>query len=85
MTNLDKNDILEMIRKEDETPLVLHWTGSDDEPSHTDAKSIYQEIKEMAGKGGHGTEEDLWEAAYICTEEDYKVEQAEINNADTEI
>jgi hypothetical protein len=75
MTNLDKKDLLDLVSKNDQTALVLHWEGAACRPSRETAASILREIDERVAEGED--ESFLWDIAYIMTEKEYKEEQSE--------
>jgi hypothetical protein len=73
---LDKNDIIEMANKGDKTQLVLHWEGDEIEPSTITAQGILDEIAERIANNEN--ESELWESAYIYTQDDYKLYESEM-------
>lgn len=75
MNLLDKEDLIEMVNKNDYRKLRLHWEGDYNEASEETAHSVLATIEEMVEEGQD--EKDLWDWAYICTEEDYIKEQKE--------
>jgi hypothetical protein len=81
-TNFNFAEVEEMDRS---TLLVLHWEGSDAEPTVYTPVCLIVEVEEQAQKkvddGEYGTLDEamayLDSIAYICTKEDYDEEQAE--------
>jgi isopropylmalate/homocitrate/citramalate synthase len=78
MNNLDREEIEKMATEGNQAALRLHWESSDDEPTEETAQTILNEIKERVAEGEY-TEDELWDIAYICTEEDYQEEQQDLD------
>ena len=81
MTHFDLEDLERMAKEEAETEgmfyrLVLHYEGTTD-VSCESATTALEDIKEQA-KNCQKTIAEMMNIAYICSEEDYEVEQAEI-------